>query len=335
LNKIVISGGAGFIGSNFVRLAMESGNYDSVCVLDALTYAGNPANFAQFNNSPNFSFIHGSICDPESVAHAADGADALINFAAETHVDRSIVDPSAFIQTDIAGVHVLMEYQRKVNPKMRIVHVSTDEVYGSIETGSFTEDSPLQPNSPYSASKAGGELMIRAYHVTYGSDVVVTRGSNTFGPRQYPEKLMPLFISNLIDGKQVPVYGDGKQVRDWLYVDDHCRGIETALLHGKAGEAYNIGGGNERENIEITHKLLTKLGKGEEMIKHVEDRPGHDWRYSIGTSKLRALGYKPLHSFDEDFETTVQWYVDNQDWWRAIRDSESYTSFAKNWYAKR
>lgn len=335
MEKIVVTGGAGFIGSNFVRYILNAQPELKVHVLDALTYAGNPANLEDVRGSQRLEFTHGSICDTDAVASVCAGADAVINFAAETHVDRSIVDPSAFIQTDVAGVHVLMEYQRKHSPGMRVVHVSTDEVYGSIASGSFSEGAALSPNSPYSASKAGGELMVRAYHVTYDSDVVVTRGSNTFGPRQYPEKILPLFVTNLIDKKQVPVYGDGKQVRDWLYVDDHCRGIEIAWRHGKSGEAYNIGGGNERTNMEITRRMLGIFGLGDEMIKHVEDRPGHDWRYSIDTSKLRALGYKPLRGFEEDFDATVKWYVENEAWWRAVRESEGYTSFSKDWYAKR
>jgi len=334
MHKIVVTGGAGFIGSNFVRYYMAAYPQAQVHVLDALTYAGNPANLESVSSSPRFEFTHGSICDPAAVKAACAGADAIINFAAESHVDRSIDNAGAFVQTDVAGIYVLLEFQRTA-PGLRVLHVSTDEVYGSIEAGSFREDDALRPNSPYSASKAGGELLARAYHVTYGSDIVVTRGTNTFGPNQYPEKVLPLFICNLIDGMPVPVYGSGNQVRDWLYVDDHCRAIDLVLNQGVSGEAYNVGGGNERTNLQITHRLLELLGKGSESIKHVEDRPGHDWRYSVDTSKLQALGYTASGSFDDNFASTVEWYLQNQEWWRAIRQSTDYVAFKQRWYANR
>ncbi len=335
MRKIVVTGGAGFIGSNFARYWLKAYPSAQVHVLDALTYAGNPANLEEIRSSPRFEFTHGSICDPGVVKDVCAGADAVVNFAAETHVDRSIVDAGAFIQTDVAGVQVLLEFQRSA-PGMRLLHVSTDEVYGSIDEGSFGESDPLQPNSPYSASKAGGELQIRAYHATYGSDVVVTRGSNTFGPSQYPEKLIPLFITNLIDNIPVPVYGDGQQVRDWLFVDDHCKGIEVALLNGKSGEAYNIGGGNERTNLEITKALLGLLDKPDQMIKYVEDRPGHDRRYSVDTAKIMELGFRRERSFEDDLALTVEWYKSNERWWRAIKEKrQDYQAFMKSWYANR
>jgi dTDP-glucose 4,6-dehydratase len=334
LRNIVVTGGAGFIGSNFVRHTLDTHPNTRVHVLDALTYAGRLSNLEGVDKS-RVEFTHGSICDAEAVKAACAGADAIVNFAAETHVDRSILDAGSFIQTDVAGVHVLLEYQRSAPQPVRLLHVSTDEVYGSIDEGSFVETDPFEPNSPYSASKAGGELLIRAYHVTYGADVVVTRGSNTFGPYQYPEKMLPLFISNLIDGQSVPIYGDGKQVRDWLAVEDHCRGIDIALRQGASGQAYNIGGGNERHNIDVTRALLQLLGKGDELIRHVTDRPGHDVRYSLDTSKLRKLGYAPAHSFEDDLAATVEWYRANEAWWREIKNSGDYVQFTKRWYGAR
>ncbi len=334
MQRIVVTGGAGFIGSNFARYYLREHPNAHVHVLDALTYAGNPANFADLLPSPRFSFTQGSIADRDVVREVCSGADAIVNFAAESHNDRTILNPDAVVQTNVGGVQVLLDFQRTA-PGLRLLHISTDEVYGSRPSGEFHESDALQPNQPYSAGKAGGELMARAYHVTFGADVVVTRGSNTFGPYQYPEKIMPLFITNLIDGESVPVYGDGLQVRDWLYVDDHCRGIDIALEQGTSGEAYNIGGGNEVRNIDLTHRLLALTGRGPDLIKHVEDRPGHDWRYSIATSKLNALGYRPQGSFEQNLAGTVEWYQKHQPWWRAVKASADYQQFTRRWYANR
>ncbi len=334
MQTIVVTGGAGFIGSNFARYTLNTYPHASVHVLDALTYAGNPANFADLAQSSRFRFTKGSICDPVVVGEVCKNADAIVNFAAETHNDRTILDPGAVVQTNVAGVQTLLEYQRSA-PGLRLLHVSTDEVYGSIDSGIFSEDDPLQPNQPYSAAKAGGELMARAYHVTHGNNVVITRGSNTFGPFQYPEKIFPLFVTNLIDNQPVPVYGDGHQVRDWLYVEDHCRGIDVALQHGKSGEAYNVGGGHEMQNITLTRMMLQQLGKPPDLIHHVADRPGHDRRYSLDTSKLKLLGYQPSESFDDNFRATVEWYRAHEAWWRPIKSSPDYLQFTARWYANR
>jgi dTDP-glucose 4,6-dehydratase len=335
LHALIVTGAAGFIGSNFVRYILNKYPDYRVIGLDALTYAGNLDNLAEFRNNPRFEFVHGDIRDSQVVDDLAARADAFVNFAAETHVDRSILDPGSFIQTDVAGVHVLLEAVRK-HKHSRFLHISTDEVYGTIETGAFKETDPIEPNSPYSASKAGGEMLVRAYHQTYGVPTIVTRGSNTFGPYQYPEKLLPLFISNLIQNRSVPVYGDGLQVRDWIYVEDHCQGVDIALHHGNVGEAYNVGGGNERTNITITRLLLQHLGKGEELIRYVEDRPGHDRRYALDTTKIRTLGYKPALPFEERLAQTVQWYVANEAWWRKILEgSRDYSAFMDTWYKDR
>ena len=335
MHTLIVTGAAGFIGSNFVRLILSKYPDYHVIGFDALTYAGNPENMADFRNNPRYEFVHGDIRNAAAVESVASRADTIVNLAAESHVDRSIMAAGDFIQTDVAGVHVLLEAARKHN-HTRFLHVSTDEVYGSIDTGSFVETDPLEPNSPYSASKAGGELMIRAYFHTFGMPVVVTRGSNTFGPYQYPEKILPLFVTNLIDNKPVPVYGDGHQVRDWMYVDDHCAGIDIALHHGTIGEAYNVGGGNERTNMEITHLLLKHLGKGEELIRYVQDRPGHDRRYALDSAKLKKLGYTPNDNFEERLERTVRWYEQNQAWWRRIRENDQdYATFMNAWYKDR
>jgi dTDP-glucose 4,6-dehydratase len=325
--RILVTGGAGFIGSHFVKLLAERG--DDVVVLDKLTYSGNPANLEGVEHH----FVQGDIADPEAVRRAADGAEALVNFAAETHVDRSILAAGDFIQTDVVGTHVLLEWVRETGACL--VQVSTDEVYGDVEPGAASrEDDPLRPSSPYSASKAGGDLQVLAYCRTYGLNASITRGSNTYGPNQYPEKLVPLFVTNALEGEPLPVYGDGRQVRDWLHVDDHCAGIELVLREGGPGEVYNLGAGDERENIEVTRRILELTGADPSLIRHVEDRPGHDRRYSLDSSKLRSLGWRPARSFEEGLATTVEWYRERRDWWEPLKSGE-YREYYRRQYADR
>jgi dTDP-glucose 4,6-dehydratase len=302
--KILITGGAGFIGSNFVHCLAENRDYELV-VLDKLTYAGNMDNIQEVRDK--IEFIHGDIADHDVVSRIMRECDMVVNFAAETHVDRSIEDPGIFVKTDVIGTYNLLEHVRKYDVG-RYLQISTDEVYGSIESGSFTENSNLDPSSPYSASKAGGDLLVGAYWKTYGTPVIITRSSNNFGPRQYPEKLIPLFILNALHDKPLPVYGDGKNVRDWIYVMDNCKGIEVALLKGKLGEVYNIGGGNERNNLDITRLILKLLNKPENLITFVTDRLGHDRRYSLDSSKIMKLGWKPEITFEEAMQETIDWY---------------------------
>jgi dTDP-glucose 4,6-dehydratase len=335
MKNILVTGGAGFIGSNFCRYMLNKYPDYRIVVLDALTYAGNPENLVDIRDDPRFEFHHGDIRDKDIVDGLIRKVDAVVNFAAETHVDRSIDDPGGFVLTDVFGVYTLLEACRKHGIE-RFLHVSTDEVYGSIPVGSFKEGDPLEPNSPYSASKAGGELLVRSYFVTYRLPVLVTRGSNNFGPYQYPEKLIPFFITNAMDDIPLPVYGDGMQVRDWIYVLDHCEGIDTVLHKGETGEVYNVGGGNERTNMEITKLILSALGKTDSLIKYVTDRPGHDRRYSIDCAKTRALGWTPRFTFEDAIKATIEWYVSNQAWWRQIKDhQEEFKSFTKKWYADR
>ncbi|MDE2573064.1 MAG: dTDP-glucose 4,6-dehydratase [bacterium] len=331
--KVLVTGGCGFIGSNFVRLMLRTHSDWSVVNLDKLTYAGNPANLNDVEGDPRYRFYRADICDAQAVAAAiGDGVDAIVNFAAETHVDRSISEPEAFLRTDILGTHVLLEAVRERRIQ-RFLQVSTDEVYGHVAEGSSDEAFPLAPRSPYAASKAGGDLQVLAYRVTYGTPVMITRGSNTYGPYQYPEKLIPLFVTNLIDDQPVPVYGDGMQVRDWLHVDDHCRGIEHVLLHGTPGEVYNVGGGNGRTNLEITQRLLALLGKDPaRYIRHVDDRPGHDRRYALDCVKLHTLGWRPTVAFEEGLAATVAWYREHESWWRPIRSGE-FTAYYRAQYA--
>ncbi len=333
--KLLVTGGCGFIGSNFVRLMLRAHPDWSIVNCDKLTYAGNPANLHSIEHDPRYRFHHGDICEETAIEAAiGDGVDAVVNFAAETHVDRSIADPEAFLRTDILGTHVLLEAVRR-HGIARFLQVSTDEVYGHVADGSSHEHYPLQPRSPYAASKAGGDLQVLAYHVTFGTPVLITRGSNTYGPYQYPEKLIPLFVTNLIEDQQVPVYGDGLQVRDWLHVDDHCRGIEHVLLHGTPGNAYNVGGGNGRTNLEITQRLLAQLGKDpQRYVRHVEDRPGHDRRYALDTTKLRALGWSPRVDFEQGLADTVTWYREHEAWWRPIRSGE-FAAYYRRQYAER
>lgn len=319
--RILVTGGCGFIGSNFVRLVLAEHPDWEVVNLDKLTYAGRLENLQDVADNPKYRFIHGDICDPQAVAEAMRGCQFAVNFAAETHVDRSLLGASHFIDTDVKGVMVLLEEARRVGLE-RFIQISTDEVYGSIEHGSFTEESVLNPRNPYAASKAGGDRMAYAYWATYGVPVIITRASNNYGPYQYPEKLIPLFVTNALRDEPLPLYGDGRNVRDWLFVEDHCRALLFLLEHGQPGEVYNIAGGNERENIEVTRAVLRLLGKPESLIRFVADRPGHDRRYSLNASKLYRLGWQPQVPFEMGLERTVRWYVENTWWWVPIKDHD-------------
>ena len=326
--RVLVTGGAGFIGSQFVRRLVEAG--DEVAVLDKLTYAGNRSNLERLEHD----FNEGDIADPDAVARAAAGCDAIVNFAAETHVDRSILGPAEFILTDVLGTQVLLDHARRHG--IRHLQVSTDEVYGDIPIGAepCTESAPVRASSPYSASKAGGDLQVLAYVRTYAVDALITRGANTYGPRQYPEKFLPLFITNALSGEHLPVYGDGKQRREWLHVADHCAGIELALRKGQAGEVYNVGG-QERENLDVVRRILDLTGASPDLVRHVEDRPGHDRRYSVDSSKLHGLGWRPQHSFDAGgLEETVDWYRDNREWWEPIKSGD-YKRYYEQQYAAR
>lgn len=316
----LITGGAGFIGSNFVRYLYGTGEDIRVKVLDKLTYASNLENLKEYQNRSDFQFIKGDICDPQIVKQAMLGVDIAINFAAESAVDRSIDDPQSFIKTDIFGVYTLLEEARQQPNLKRFIQISTDEVYGHILEGSFKETSELKPRNPYAASKLGGERLAYSFFETYKLPVVITRASNNYGPYAYPEKVIPLFISNLVDGKQVPVYGKGNQVRDWLYVEDHCRAIKFLAEQGVNGEVYNVGGSQECENIELTRKIIKIMGKDEAMIKYVQDRPGHDLRYSLDSSKLQKLGWAPKVKLDEGLQRTIDWYLKNESWWRPLKE---------------
>jgi dTDP-glucose 4,6-dehydratase len=321
--RILVTGGAGFIGSNFVRRIADGSlvGISSVVVVDRLTYAGVLANLDSAKSMSGYQFVQGDICDPKLVSELVVEVDAVVNFAAESHVDRSIGSAAEFVSTNVAGVQVLLDAIKASGRKIRLVQVSTDEVYGSIDSGSWTEEWPLQPNSPYSATKAGGELLARAYHKTHGLDVMITRCSNNYGTHHFPEKLIPLFVTNLLEGKKVPVYGNGKNVRDWLHVDDHCRGIHKVLMNGRAGEVYNIGGGRELTNNEITSLILSAMGKDESSIEYVEDRKGHDLRYSVDWTKInRELGYEPQVKFEDGLRETIQWYRDNEAWWKPLKE---------------
>jgi dTDP-glucose 4,6-dehydratase len=325
--RVLVTGGAGFIGSHFVKRLRSAG--DEVRVLDKLTYSGNPANL----EGTGIELVVGDICDAEAVAEAAAGCDAIVNFAAETHVDRSILGPAEFIRTNVAGTQVLVDHARGAG--IRLVHVSTDEVYGDVpEGGSSTEDDPLRPSSPYSAAKAGGDLQVLGSVRTYSVDALITRGSNTYGPNQYPEKLIPLMTTNAIAGEPLPVYGDGKQIRDWLWVHDHCAGIELVLREGSPGEVYNIGGDDERENVEIVGHILRLTGADESLVRHVEDRAGHDRRYSLDTAKLRELGWAPRKPFEEGIAETVDWYLSNRSWWEPIKSGEYRAYYEKQYSAR-
>ncbi len=334
MKRILVTGGAGFIGSNFVRYMLRQHPDLDILVLDALTYAGNLENLADVADNSRFYFFKGDIRDERMVDNLVPNVDTIVNFAAETFVDRSIHEPGDFVTTDVVGTFRLLEAARKHGVE-RFVHISTDEVYGSVEQGSSVETDPVEPRSPYSASKAASDLLARSYFVTYGVPVIITRASNNYGPYQHPEKLIPFFITNALEDKPLPVYGDGQQVRDWLFVEDHCSAIDTVLQKGVTGEVYNVGGGYERTNLEVTRGILQALGKDESLIKYVKDRPGHDRRYSLDTTKLRSLGWAPKVSFDEGLPLTVRWYVENEGWWRRVREGESFQQFHRAWYKER
>ena len=326
--RLLVCGGAGFIGSTFVRLRLREYG-DEITVLDKLTYAGRRENLHDVLEE--IRFVHGAIENPAAVADAIEGCDAVVNFAAETHVDRSISGPDAFIVTNMQGTHVLLEAARERG--LRYAQVSTDEVYGSIESGSFTEESPLCPSSPYSATKTGADLLVSSYFHTYGLETVICRGSNNYGPYQYPEKLIPLMILNAVAGDRLPVYGDGRNVRNWLYTEDFGRGISAALVSGTPGEAYNCGGPDERENLHVVERIIELTGADPGLIEFVTDRPGHDRRYSLSSEKLRALGWEPRVRFDEGLERTVGWYRDNDWWWEPIRAGD-YREYYERHYGR-
>lgn len=317
--RILVTGGAGFIGSNFIRYMLKKYPEVRIVNLDKLTYAGNLENLRDIEDNPNYRFVKGDIADPVVVDQLAAEVDYIVNFAAESHVDRSIEDPSIFIKTNVMGTQVLLDAAKKHGIE-KYLQISTDEVYGSLgPTGYFTEETPLAPNSPYSASKAGADLLVRAYHETYGLPVLITRCSNNYGPYQYPEKLIPFFIKRALADEYLPVYGDGLNVRDWLHVEDHCRAIDLVLQKGRIGEIYNIGGNNERTNIEITRLILRELGKPESLIKFVQDRLGHDRRYAIDANKIKTeLGWQPEYTFEQGIKETIKWYLENRKWWERI-----------------
>ncbi|HVD77203.1 MAG TPA: dTDP-glucose 4,6-dehydratase [Vicinamibacteria bacterium] len=320
--RILVTGGAGFIGSNFVRHVVRAHPAWEIVVLDKLTYAGRRENLAGLEERPGFRFVKGDITDPQAVADVLAGCDYVVNFAAETHVDRSLYDAGSFIMTDVYGTFVLLEAARRAPGLKLFVQISTDEVYGSVESGSSSEGDPLMPRNPYSASKAGADRLAYSYWATYDVPVIVTRASNNYGPYQFPEKIIPLFVTHALDGIPLPLYGDGLNVRDWLHVDDHCRAVDLLIEKGVPGETYNVGGGNEVPNIELTRRILALLGKPETLIRRVADRPGHDRRYSLGCERLRGLGWSPQVPFDEGLRATVEWYRANEAWWRPLKEAD-------------
>ncbi len=338
MKNILVTGGAGFIGSEFVRYMVEKYPHYNIIALDKLTYAGNTDNLLPVHDQPNYKFERADIADHAAVTRACEvhAIDTVVNFAAESHVDRSILDPDAFIHTDVVGTYILLNSCRMLGIE-RFHQVSTDEVYGTKPTGFFVETDPLEPNNPYSASKAGGELMVRAYHENFGMHTTISRGSNTYGPYQYPEKLIPFFVTEALDDRPLPVYGNGMQVRDWLHVTDHASGVDFILQHGEPGSVYNVGGENERHNIDITRLILQALGKPETLIRNVQDREGHDKRYALSCEKLRAKGWQRKYdpaAFEAALAETVRWYVDNEWWWRKIKTGE-YLEFYRRQYAER
>jgi dTDP-glucose 4,6-dehydratase len=321
--RILVTGGAGFIGSNFARYVARAHPAWEIVVLDKLTYAGRRENLADLEGRPGFRFVTGDIADPHAVAEVLPGCDYVVNFAAETHVDRSLYDAGGFIMTDVYGTFVLLEAARRAEGLKLFVQISTDEVYGSVESGSSTEADPLMPRNPYSASKAGADRLAYSYWATYGIPVVVTRASNNYGPYQFPEKVIPLFVTHALDGIPLPLYGDGMNVRDWLHVEDHCRALDLLLEKGVPGETYNVGGGNEVPNIDLTRRILALLGKPETLIRRVTDRPGHDRRYSLDCGRLRGLGWSAQVPFDEGLRATVEWYRANEAWWRPLKENSA------------
>lgn len=329
--KLLVTGGAGFIGSCFIRHILEKYPDYKIINLDALTYAGNLENLDDIKDHPNYEFAHGNICDPNLVPQVMEDVDAVINFAAESHVDRSITGPEIFVETNIKGTMNLLQNAKEFNIQ-RFIQISTDEVYGTLgKTGFFTEETPLAPNSPYAASKAGADLLVRSYYETYGMPVIITRCSNNYGPYQYPEKLIPFFISQLLREEKVPVYGDGTNVRDWLYVYDHCAAIDTVLHNGKVGEVYNIGGHNEKTNLEITKLILNAMGKDENSIQYVKDRLGHDKRYAICSDKIqKELGWYPSITFEEGIKQTIHWYLHHQEWMKKMETRKEYYEYFIN-----
>ena len=337
--KILVTGGCGFIGSNFIHYHLKTYPQDSLINVDKLTYAGNLENLSEIADSPRYRFIRADISDaPQMEELIHNGVDAVINFAAESHVDRSIEDPSAFMKTNVFGTFVLLEAVRKISPKkqIRFLQISTDEVYGSLgETGAFTEKTSLAPNSPYSASKTAADMLARSYHRTYGLPVLITRCSNNYGPYQFPEKLIPLMISNAMEDKELPIYGDGMHIRDWIYVTDHCKALDKVLHHGKEGEVYNVGGRSEKPNLFVAKAILGKLEKPQSLLRFVKDRPGHDRRYAIDFSKIEnELGWKPSVCFDEGIRLTVEWYLAHREWWEKIRTGE-YLDYYNRMYQNR
>jgi len=333
--RILVTGGAGFIGTNFCLYIMEKRPQWNITVLDKLTYAGRRENLEQYESSHNYTFIKGDICDPSAVRKAMKGCSVVVNFAAESHVDRSIDDPSAFVRTDVEGVRVLLEEFRADNSRSLFLQISTDEVYGSVLTGRSSESSRLDPRSPYSASKAGGELLAMSYFTTFQVPVVVTRASNNYGPYQYPEKLIPLFVTNAFEGQPLPVYGDGGNMRDWMYVTDHCAGLLAVLEKGQPGRVYNLGAGEERTNLQVTEAILKATGASDSLIRHIEDRPGHDRRYALDISLAeRELQWKPEVGFLEGIGKTVSWYRENTSWWKTIKSGE-FKEYYRRMYGKR
>lgn len=336
MQNIMVTGGAGFIGSNYVRYLLQRHPGYGVVVYDKLTYAGNPDNLADVADNPRYAFVLGDICDAERVRETIrDRAiDTIVNFAAETHVDRSLSDAGSFVMTDVYGTFVLLEAAKDLKLE-RYHQVSTDEVYGQVLEGASVETDRIETRSPYSASKAGGDLMVLAYHTSFGLPVTITRGSNSIGPYQYPEKVVPLFVTNALEDRPLPIYGDGRQMRDYQYVVDHCEGIDVVLHRGALGEVYNLGTGVETRNIDMARKLLSLLGKPESLLQYVTDRPGHDRRYALNVDKIKALGWQPRHDFESALAKTVQWYVDNEWWWRKIKSGERYQDYYRNLYAGR